>query len=273
MQQRTRQRRAALRLATVPLAQGAALVVALAGVIAPGFVSAEGLRVGLGGAALRFPCSDPAGIPGDYYFTSISARVSRGRAAMSLGVPLVLSNAPTAAGQTADGSPVLGCGTETFTTGQGDMSVGLEYNLVQDPAHMFIVTVGGGLRFPTAAAGLGNGTHVATLGLSAVYGLTRQLLLYADLRQGWFAVLAPVRTSIRTGELGVVYWFTDKLGLTANVSATDYAGLGNLPFSVDTSVGFMFEAIPGVMMNAGGVAGLAGAAPQGGGTFGFGFEL
>jgi hypothetical protein len=247
----------------------AALLLAVACALLPATAGAEGLRVGFGGAALRFPCSDPQGAPGELLFSSLSARVARGRAGLTLAVPVALSNADVRS--QSDGAVNVGCGGGPLRAGLSDVSVALDYNLVQDRTNLFIVTLGGSARFPTAAAGLGNGEHVLGLSLSAVYGFTPQLLAFVDLRQSWRAIHAPVARSIRTADAGLVYWFTGRLGVTASVSATDYAG--SLPFSVETNVGLMFEALPGMMVNAGGIAGLAGAAPQAGGTFGFGFEL
>lgn len=234
-----------------------------------GRARADGLRVGTSLSAMRFSNN---GTTADLYYLNNYARVSRGQATLAVGAPLAFTNGTFAV--SSDNPVVVGSAQSSPSRfGLGDMMVSLDYNLVQDRQNMFIVTLGGVMRFPTAAAGLGNGEHLYGFSLSAVYGITRQLMAFADARQMWRGILAPTESQIRMGELGAIYWFTDKFGVTASVIATDYGPKLRLPFSVETNLGIAFEAIPGVMMNAGGLAGLTGFAPQMGGMFGFGFEI
>jgi len=248
----------------------AAAILCVVGCVCVGATaSAEGLRVGTSLSAMRFANN---GQVADLYYLNNFARVSRGQASLAVGAPVAFTNGTFAV--SSDNPVVVGSGQASAARfGLGDMMVALDYNLVQDRQNMFIVTLGGTMRFPTAAAGLGNGEHLYGFSLSTVYGITRQLMAFAEFRQMWRGILAPAESQIRMGELGAIYWFTDKFGLTASVSATDYGPKLRLPFSVETNLGVAFEAFPGVMMNAGGLAGLSGVAPQMGGMFGFGFEI
>jgi hypothetical protein len=164
------------------------------------------------------------------------------------------------------------------------MSIGLDYNVIQNRQKMIILTLGGNMRFPTADSGkgLGGGENIGAFGLSGVYGITRQLIAFAELRQTWVGILTPVATRTRLGEFGAVYWLTEKLGLNASLTAIDYgsgeARPGNLGSvggaALELNAGVSFELLPGMMVNAGGLKGLAGAnSATGGGNLGFGFEL
>ncbi len=240
---------------------------------------ADGLRIGTSINALQY---DGATL----YVTNVSARVARGRASLTFGVPLlafsgggrVVGNGDQLA-VVDDGSPPPGA----MTFGLGDMSMALDYNLIQNREKMFVVALGGNMRFPTTdpQRGLSAGEIVGGLGLSSYYGLTRQLFLFADARQSW--AFGNVATSSRLGLLegGAVYWLTEGLGFTASVVWASYGSMGDgkggtmerAPSSVEFNAGLLMEALPGMMMNLGGIGGLAGSAPRAGGNLGFGFEL
>lgn len=236
-------------------------------VLLPLTSQAEGLRVGTSLAALRY--ADEQGRPVNVYFASLGTRVSRGRAGLAFNVPVMGITGGRVA--LSDENLVVTSGEAGTRFGLSDMSVGLDYNLVQNRERMFIVTLGGNLRFPTAAPGLGMGEHLFGLSLSAVYGLTRQLLAYAEARHSWVGVLTPVSARTKSGELGAIWWFTDKLGVSASMTAADYGG--RAPASLEFNLGLTLALLPGMSMNLGGIGGLFGGAPQAGGTFGFGFEL
>jgi hypothetical protein len=233
---------------------------------------ADGLRLGLGAQMARY--TTPTGENVDLVLSSLSARVSRGRAGLTLAAPYVgLSGGRIAL---SDERVAVTSGEAGFRHGLGDLSVALDYNLLQNrqAAHIYVVTLGGNLRFPTASTALqiGTGEHLLGLGLSGLYGLTRQLLLFAEVRQSWVGVLTPISTRARWGELGVVYWVTEKLGATASLVGADYGQRAGT--SLELNAGLLFELFPGMMMNVGGLGGLAGAgAPRAGGSLGFGFEL
>lgn len=244
-----------------------ALVVCLA---AP--ARADGLRISTGLQALRY--ATPEGDDVNVYLSSVSARVARGRAGLSFSVPVVgISGGKVAL---ADEHVAVAAGEKALRWGLGDMAVGLDYNLIQNrqTQHIYIVTLGGTMRFPTAptSLGIGTGEHLFGLGLSGLYGVTRQLIAFTELRQSWVGVLTPTSTRARWGELGAVYWMTDKLGFTASLLAADYGKRAGA--SLELNAGVLFELLPGFMMNAGGLGGLAGSgAPRAGGSLGLGFEL
>lgn len=234
---------------------------------------AEGLRVGVQASVLHF---DQNGQTADLLYTQVSARVARGRAGLSFSVPMVALRGGVVATSGEAIAVRPGASEQNqFRFGLGDMSVGLDYNIVQNRERMFIVTLGGLVRFPTAPSDrfLGAGEHTLGLSLSAVYGLTPKLLAFAEVRQAWVGVLTPVQSRARAGELGAVYWFTEKLGLSASTSVTDYGPVSRLEPSWDFNLGLVVEVLPGLNMNLGGLAGLLGPAPQIGGSLGFGFEL
>jgi len=234
--------------------------------------AAEGLRVSLGLQGMRYLTA--AGAPVDVAVSVVGARVARGRAGLSLSAPLV----GVWGGRVAVSDERLAVqeGDTGGSFGLGDMGVGLDYNLLQNrqTEHIYVLTLGGSLRFPTAptALGIGTGEHLMGLGLSGVYGLTRQLLLYAEARHAWVGVLVPTVARTLVGELGVVYWLTDKLGLTAGLMAADYGSRGGA--GVELNLGAMVEVFPGGMMNFGLSGGLpGGGVPLGGASLGLGFEL
>lgn len=233
---------------------------------------ADGLRVGVGVQALRYNTPEGDGV--NLYMSSVSARVARGRAGLSFAVPILgISGGRVAL---SDERMAVTSGEKDLRWGTGDMSVGLDYNVIQNrqTQHIYVVTLGGNIRFPTSSTALqlGTGEHLMGLGLSGLYGVTRQLILFAEARQSWVGVLTPVSTRARWAEAGAVYWFSDKLGVTGSLLAADYGRRAGA--SLELNGGLLYELFPGMMMNAGGVAGLAGSgAPRGGGSFGFGFEL
>jgi len=236
---------------------------------APGRARADGLRLGTSLAALRFGTSDGGAV--SLYYLAESARVSRGRAGLAFNVPMMGISGGSVV--MSDENIAVRSGEQTTRFGMGDMSVGLEYNLVQDRRRSLIVTLGGNVRFPTGstALGLGTGEHLLGLSLSGVYGITRRLLAFAELRHSWVGIVQPLAARTRAAEAGLVYWITDGLGVTASATASDYGT--KAPFAVETNLGVTFEALPGVMVNAGALGGVFGASPQGGLTFGFGFEI
>lgn len=266
-------------------------------VLAGGVARAEGLRITTSFAAMKYdsrvpdaqnspdgtvPDSAAAQEPINLYFTTISARVARGRAGLAFSVPIVgVSGGGTLVSSAGDtpgvdtSAPPASSAKGEVAFGVGDMSVGLDYNLIQNRQKMFIVTLGGNMRFSTASSnkGIGTGEEVVSVSLSSVYGITRQLLAFAEARQAWagLGVLRTVSTRMRSADLGAVYWITDGFGVTASASAADYAG--RIPASFELNAGVMIEALPGLMMNVGGVGGVAGSAPQLGGNIGFGFDL
>lgn len=203
------------------------------------------------------------------YFASIGARVSRGRAGLSFNVPLMGITGGRV--DLSDENIVVSGGEEGTRFGLSDMSVGLDYNLVQNREQMFVLTLGGNMRFPTAAPSLGVGEHLFGLSLSAVKGITRQLLTFAEARHSWVGVLTPVHARAMSAELGAIWWFTESLGVTASAVAADYGD--RAPASVEMNLGLSIAATPDISMKVGGVGGLFGGAPQAGASFGFGFEL
>lgn len=229
---------------------------------------AEGLRISTGFGAYRYVDSD--GNPVNLFSSSVGARVSRGRAGLSFSVPMMGISGGTVT-LSDENMAVKGGTDEGLRFGLGDMSVGLDYNLVQNREQMFFITLGGNLRFPTAAPALGAGEHLMGLSLSSFYGITRQLFAFAELRQAWVGVLVPTRGRTRSGELGAIYWLTQSLGVTASAVAASYGG--RAPASLEFNLGLNVEILPGMMVNLGGLGGLFGGAPQAGGQFGFGFEL
>ena len=244
----------------------------VAALLASSRADAEGLRLGLGTQFARY--TTPTGENVDLLNSSVSARVSRGRAGLTLAAPYVALSGGRIA--LSDERLAVTGGGEGWRHGLGDMSVSLDYNLLQNrqAAHIYVVTLSGSLRFPTASTALqiGTGEHLLGFGLSGLYGLTRQLLLFAEARQSWVGILTPVSARARWGELGVVYWVTEKLGATASLVGADYGQRAGT--SLELNAGLLFELLPGMMMNLGGLGGLAGqGAPRAGGSFGFGFEL
>lgn len=229
--------------------------------------SAEGLNVGISLAAFRYVDTDER--PVNVYFASIGTRVSRGRAGLSFNVPLMGITGGRV--DLSDEHLVVSGGEEGTRFGLSDMSVGLDYNLVKNREKTFILTLGGNMRFPTAAPGLGVGEHLFGLSLSAVKGITRQLLAFSEVRHSWVGVLAPVRARTMSAELGAIWWFTESLGVSASAVGAHYGD--RAPASVEMNLGLSIAAVPGISMKVGGVGGLFGGAPQAGGTFGFGFEL
>lgn len=228
---------------------------------------AEGLNVGLSLAAYRY--KDTLDRPVNVYFTSIGARVSRGRAGLSFNVPLMGITGGRV--DLSDENLVVSGGEEGTRFGLSDMSVGLDYNLLKNREDMFVLTLGGNMRFPTAAPSLGMGEHLFGLSLSAVKGITRQWLAFSEARHSWVGVLTPVHARAMSLELGVIWWFTETLGLTTSVIGAHYGD--RAPASVEMNLGLSIAATPDVSMKVGGVSGLFGGAPQAGANFGFGFEL
>ena len=233
---------------------------------------ADGLRISTSLQALRY--ATPEGAPVDFFMSMTSARVARGRAGLTFAVPVVgISGGRVAL---SDEHVAVTGGAEGTRWGLGDMGVGLDYNLIQNrrTAHIYVVTLGGNMRFPTSSTAmqLGTGEHLMGLGLSGLYGVTRQLVLFGELRQSWVGVLTPVSTRARWAEIGAVYWFTEKMGVTGSLVAADYGRRAGA--SLELNGGLLLELFPGMMMNLGGLGGLLGTgAPRGGGSLGFGFEL
>jgi hypothetical protein len=250
--------------------QRLAVAVVVICALIPGLAFADGLRLGESVSVLQY------GIPDKNEHVSLlvlatTARVSRGRAGLSLSVPMVGISGGAVAVQ--DEAIAVRSGPKSSRFGLADMQVGLDYNLIQNREKMFILTLGGTIQFPTADSSLaiGNGEHLLGLGLSAAYGLTRKLITFADVREGWVGILLPITQRIQTADLGAVYWLTDKFGVTAAIQGNDYAG--RAPASVELNIGINVELLPGMMVNLGGIGGLAGSAPQFGLSFGFGFEV
>jgi hypothetical protein len=238
----------------------------------PALGVAEGLRIGTGFMGLNY--ATPEGQSVGFYMATTSARVARGRAGLTLAVPVVGITGGRVA--LSDERVAVTGGAAGTRWGLGDMGVGLDYNLIQNrqTKHIYVVTLGGNVRFPTSSTAmqLGTGEHLLGLGLSGVYGFTRQLVGFAELRQSWVGVLTPVAARARWGEVGAVYWLNDKLGVTGSLVAADYGRRAGT--SLELNGGVLYELFPGMMMNAGGLGGLLGSgAPRGGGSFGFGFEL
>lgn len=243
----------------------AAVVVALA---APR-VRAEGLRVTESVEGLEFDTANNQRI--GLLIEDTTLRVSRGQAGLSLEVPFIgLSGGDVAL---ADESYAVTGGDNRSRFGLGDMAVGLDYNIIQNRERMFILTLTGSLRFPTSPAvlNLGNGEYLFAAGLSAVYGITRKLLAYADIREGWVGILTPAAQRLEMAQLGGIYWFTDRLGLSSSLMGADYAG--RVPPSLQLNAGLSVELFWGIMTNVGAIAGLFGSAPQAGGQLGFSFEI
>lgn len=231
---------------------------------------AEGLRISEGVSVMQYGTPDGKDHV-NLLILSTSARVSRGRAGLSFSIPMIGISGGSVA--VADETFAVRSGPKSSRFGMGDMQVGLDYNLIQNREKMFILTLGGTLQFPTADTSLaiGNGAHMMGLGLSAAYGVTRQLIAFADVREGWVGILLPITQRIQTADIGAVYWLTEKFGVTAALQGNDYAG--RAPASVELNFGINVELIPGFMVNLGGIGGLAGGAPQFGLSFGFGFEV
>ncbi len=250
---------------------GRALTYVIA-LLAPAMASADGLRMNVGLQASRYATAE--GTPVDLFLSTTSARVSRGRAGLTFAVPVVgISGGRVAL---SDERVAVSSGAAGTRWGLGDMGMGLDYNLIQNrqTKHIYVVTLGGNVRFPTSSTALqlGTGEHLLGLGLSGLYGVTRQLILFAEARQSWVGVLTPVATRARWAELGAVYWFTDTVGVTGSLVAADYGRRAGT--SLELNGGLLYQLFPGLMMNLGGVGGLLGTgAPRGGGAIGFGFEL
>lgn len=228
---------------------------------------AEGLNIGTSLAAYRY--KDTLDRPVNVYFASVGARVSRGRAGLSFNVPLMGITGGRV--DLSDENLVVSGGEEGTRFGLSDMSVGLDYNLIKNRKDTFVLTLGGNMRFPTAAPSLGMGEHLFGLSLSAVKGITRQLLAFSEARHSWVGVLTPVRARTMSLELGAIWWFTETLGVTASAIGAHYGD--RAPASIEMNLGLSIAATPDISMRVGGVGGLFGGAPQAGGTFGFGFEL
>lgn len=233
----------------------------------PRAAAADGLRIGTSLGAFQYRDAEQRSV--SVFQGSVGARVSRGRAGMSFTVPVM--GVVGGRVELNDQSLVVQGGEEGTRVGLSDMSVGLDYNLIQNRERMFLLTLGGSMRFPTAAAGLGVGEHLFGLSLSAVYGITRELLAFAEARHAWVGVLTPVHGRTKSGELGAIWWFTPSLGVTASAIAAGYGDRGEP--SLEFNLGLSISSIPGLSMNVGGVGGLFGSAPVGGGSVGFGFEL
>jgi hypothetical protein len=232
---------------------------------------ADGLRITEDFSALEYATSE--GGHATLLIEETTVRVARGRAALSLEIPVV----GIYGGQVAladEQYAVVGTGSSKQPRwGLGDMAAGLDYNIIQNRERMFIVTLSSQLRFPTSPTvlGLGNGEYLLVFGLSAVYGITHQLLAFADVREGWVGILTPIGQHLQTAELGGIYWLTDRLGISSSLVGADYAG--RVPASLQLNAGLSFEMLPGVMTSLGGIGGLVGSAPQVGGTVGFSFEI
>jgi len=248
------------------------LVAAVVGLWAagrPAPARADGLKLGISMEGMRY--ATPDGQDVDLFYMALTARVSRGRAALTFSVPFVGISGGSVAVE--DETFAVTSGNKQPRFGLGDMAAGLDYNIIQNRERMFIVTLSTSLRIPTASTALsiGSGEYLLGAGISAVYGITRQLLAFADVREGWVGILTPAAQRIQSAELGAIYWLTDKFGVSMSVVGADYAGL--VPPSLELNVGISFELLPGFMVNTGGIGGLVGSAPQEGITFGFGFEI
>lgn len=249
--------------------RGWLLVGALFACLLPLRANADGLRVGTSLAVLNYsvPNSDSTV---NLFYSAVSARVARGRAGMTFSVPMMGISGGSVA--LSDEKIAVTGGDRRGRFGLGDMSVGLDYNLYQNRAKMIIVTLGGSLRMPSAstALSLGTGEYLLGLGLSGVYGITRKLMAFGDLRQAWVGIMSPVAGRAKTGEVGLMYWYTEKMGISTSLLAADYAG--RAATSLELNVGLTYELFPGFMTNVGGIGGLFGGAPRGI-SFGFGFEI
>jgi hypothetical protein len=248
----------------------AAIALCLLAVIIPRAGRGDGLRISEDFAALEYATEQ--GSHATLLIEETTVRVARGRAALSLEIPVV----GVYGGQVAladEQYAVVGFSSRQPRWGLGDMAVGLDYNIIQNRERMFIVTLSSQLRFPTSPTvlGLGNGEYLLAFGLSAVYGITHQLLAFADVREGWVGILTPIGQHLQTAELGGIYWLTDRFGISSSLVGADYAG--RVPASLQLNAGLSFEMLPGVMTSLGGIGGLVGSAPQVGGAVGFSFEI
>jgi hypothetical protein len=207
----------------------------------------------------------------DLLVLATTVRVSRGRAGLSFTVPEIGITGGSIA--IADQTFAITNGPKGARFGLGDMSTELDYNLIQNREHMFILTLSTTLQFPTASTALaiGTGVYLWGVGLSAAYGITRQLIAFADVREAWVAVLTPIAFRIQSADLGAIYWLTEKFGVTAGLLGADYAGA--VPPSLEFNAGVNMELLPGFMLNLGGIGGLIGSAPRFGLSLGFGIEL
>jgi hypothetical protein len=220
----------------------------------PALGVADGLRIGTGFTGLQY--ATPEGQSVGFFMATTSARVARGRAGLTFAVPVVgISGGRVAL---SDEHVAVTGGAAGTRWGLGDMGIGLDYNVIQNrqTKHIYVVTLGGNVRFPTSSTAmqLGTGEHLLGLGLSGVYGFTRQLMGFAELRQSWVGVLTPVAARARWVEVGAVYWFNDKFGVTGSLVAADYGRRAGT--TRELNAGILYELIPGMMMNAGGVGGL-----------------
>jgi hypothetical protein len=242
----------------------------LAGITMSGrLAQADGLHVSESVSGMEY--ATPEGQKVDLLVLATTARVSRGRAGLSFTVPEVWISGGSIA--LADETYAITNGPRSSRFGLGDMQGQLDYNIIQNREHMFILTASTTLQFPTASTALaiGTGEYVWGVGLSAAYGITRKLIAFADAREGWVAVLTPLAERIQSADLGAVYWLTDKFGVNASLLGADYAG--RVPPSLELNAGVSAELFPGFMANLGGIGGLAGSAPQFGLAAGFGFEI
>jgi hypothetical protein len=235
-----------------------------------GNARADGLRISESVSGMEYALPDD-GQKVDLLVMSTTVRVSRGRAGLSFTVPEVWLSGGSIA--LADETYAIAQGPKGSRFGLGDMSGELDYNLIQNREHMFILTASTTLQFPTASTALdiGTGEYLWGVGLSAAYGITRKLIAFADVREGWVAVLTPLASRLESADLGAIYWLTDKFGVSTSLLGADYAG--RAPPSLELNAGVSMELFPGFMVNLGGIGGLAGSAPQFGITLGFGFEI
>ncbi len=243
---------------------------------------ASGLNLGVSLTGVHFP-GDNGGV--NFFSAGLSARVSRGRAALTLSLPfdsisggsVLLAPSgeigPASAGSCPWHGPDGSCKGAPAQVGFGDMSATLEYNVIQNRQRMIIVTLSGSVTAATGATGLTSGETFLGLGLSGLYGITRQLIAYADLNQVWVGFKAPWSARTLYGEVGAVYWVTKVLGVTAGLKGFDF-GKSFGGSVLEWTGGLLYQLFPGMMLNLGGIGGLVGSGgPTAGGSVGFGFEL